>query len=53
MLGQNATKQDFVIFFQTRIMTQAILTHIELGHVTWFKFKQIRYQLYEFTTKLG
>lgn len=53
MLGQIATKQDFVIFFQASIMTQATLTHIELGHVPWFKFEQIQYQLYEFTTKLG
>jgi len=34
MLGQIATKQEFVIFFQASIMTQATLTHIELGHVT-------------------
>ncbi|EGA71755.1 hypothetical protein VISI1226_19249 [Vibrio sinaloensis DSM 21326] len=40
MFGRIATKQDFVIFFQASIMTQATLTHFELGHVTCFKFKQ-------------
>ncbi|ABU69073.1 hypothetical protein VIBHAR_00013 [Vibrio campbellii ATCC BAA-1116] len=43
MFGQIATKQVFVIFFQSPIMTECPFTRIELGHVPCFEFKQFIY----------
>ncbi|EDP57943.1 hypothetical protein AND4_13091 [Vibrio sp. AND4] len=45
MFGQIATKQVFVIFFQSLIMADCLYTRIELGHVPGFEFKPFIYDV--------